>query len=381
MKVIGSSLKAVAAALIVAGGLLAPGHVAAAPSACSFTPTAVPTSVGYSAAQKASPFATTAPANHVGVLDGFSRISEAVRQQNLANAIAINVTSSPAVARYAVNDNYDIEGPAIFNALGSKLSPAFYAALRAGQLPKTAALLLGEDALVGERVGTSKEKKYFHNPRPFEVAPQLIRHYGDGRKDLYEAVRGTGSYPSGHTTWGFAQAFLIASMIPEAGPQLLARAAEYGYHRVVLGVHYPLDVVGGRMQAESTVAQVLSDSTFAGLLAEAKKELRAVLTARVGAPIARAVACQTPYQSTGDALKSYRERATYSFVAEGNTTRVLAVPAGAENLIRAAHPNMSTGQLRQLLARTALPAGYPLDKTGYDGGWQRLDIAKAWLAH
>ncbi|MFW0791595.1 acid phosphatase [Gordonia sp. CPCC 205333] len=380
MKVIGNSLKAVAAAMIVAGGLLVPGQALAAPSACAFAPTSAPTSAGYSASQKASPFATKAPADHIGVLDGFSQISDVVRQQNLANAVAINVTSAPTVAQYAVNDNYDIEGPAIFNALGSKLSPAFYAALRAGQLPKTAALLLGEDALVGERVGTAKEKKYFHNLRPFEVAPQLIRHYGDGRADLYEAVRGTGSYPSGHTTWGFTQAFLIASMLPEVGPQLLARGAEYGYHRVVLGVHYPLDVIGGRMQAESTVAQVLSDPNFAGLLGEAKTELRAVLTARTGAPLARVVACQSPYQSTGDALKTYRERATYSFVAQGNTSRALTVPAGAENLIRAAHPNLSTTQLRQLLARTALPAGYPLDKTGRDGGWQRLDIAKAWLA-
>ena len=210
------------------------------------------------------------------------------------------------------------------------------------------------------------------------MAPQAIKRYSDGQGDLYEDVRGSGSYPSGHTTWGYTQAFLLADMFPEVGPQLLARGAEYGYHRIVLGVHYPLDVIGGRMLAEASTAEMMADPTFRGLLAEAKTEVRRVLTARVGAPIGRIVSCQKPYVATGAALRSYRERAVYSFLPTAPSTPV-RVPAGAENLIRAAHPGKSDAQLRSILARTAIPGGHPLDG-GEGGGWARLDLAKAWVA-
>ncbi|MFF0710157.1 MULTISPECIES: acid phosphatase [Gordonia] len=364
---------------IAAVGLLVPTTATAAPAACAFTPTTVSASSGFTAGEKSAPFATAKPANHIATLDAFSSLSPLIKQQNLLEAIAVNNAASPKVSAYAVDDNYAIEGPAIFNALGSKLSPAFFDALKAGQLPKTSELLLGDKALVGDRVGTSKEKKYFDYRRPFEVAPTLIRHYGDGRPDLYESVRGSGSYPSGHTTWGYTQAFLIATMLPEVGPQVLARGAEYGYHRVVLGVHYPLDVIGGRMLAENITSEVIADPSFATLLAQARTELRSVLAARVGAPIGRIVGCQQPYIGTDAALSSYRRRSTFSFLPTGPAAP-LQVPAGAENLIRAAHPGWSTQQLRDLLARTALPGGYPLDKTGANGGWQRLDIARAWVA-
>ena len=325
--------------------------------------------------------AISAPAtrsDYIGVLDGFSTTSPLIRQQNLAEAVVINQTASPSVARYAVDDNYAIEGPAIVNALGSRLAPAFLGALTAGQLPKTSKLLFGDDSIVGDRVSTTKEKKHFQYPRPFEVAPQLIRRYGDGRADLYASVKGSGSFPSGHTTWGYTQAFIIAALFPEAGPQILARGAEYGYHRVVLGVHYPLDVIGGRMQAEATAAGMLADPGFVSALDAARTEVRSVLSSRLGAPIPTIVAGQQPYIATPAALDSYRQRSTFSFPPIGPTT-AMTVPAGAENLIRAAHPGLSTAQLRDILVRTALPSGYPLDKTGPDGGWQRLDIARAWV--
>ncbi|HCS59284.1 MAG TPA: phosphatase PAP2 family protein [Gordonia polyisoprenivorans] len=376
------TVNSMVAAILAAAALVLPTAVAQSPAtaapACAFAPTQVPASAGFAAGQTDQAFATPAPRDHIAILDGFSSISPLVRQQNLAEAVAINNTASPATARAAVNDNYAIEGPAIFDALGSRLAPAFYAALRAGQLPKTAALLLGDESPAGERTGTSKEKKYFQYPRPFEVAPQLIRHYGDGRPDLYAAVRGSGSYPSGHTTWGYTQAFLIAAMLPEEGPQILARGADYGYHRVVLGVHYPLDVIGGRMLAQAVTSEMLGDPRFAGLFAQARTELRAVLQARVGAPIGAIVACQQAAQPTATALTTYRQRATFSFLPSG-AAQAENVPAGAENLIRAAHPGLSTAQLRDILARTALPAGYPLDKSGLSGGWQRLDIARAWV--
>lgn len=51
-------------------------------------------------------------------------------------------------------------------------------------------------------------------------------------------------------------------MIPERYDALVARGARYGYSRIVLGVHYPLDVIGSRMVAERNVAHYLNDPHY-----------------------------------------------------------------------------------------------------------------------
>ena len=39
---------------------------------------------------------------------------------------------------------------------------------------------------------------------------------------------------------------LLAILIPERYPQMVARGAEYGNNRIVIGAHYAMDVLGGR---------------------------------------------------------------------------------------------------------------------------------------
>ncbi|BDH57292.1 phosphatase PAP2 family protein [Tsukamurella sp. PLM1] len=225
-------------------------------------------------------------------------------------------------------------------------------------------------------MSTSAAKKHFQYPRPFEVAPDRIEKYGDERPDLYESVRGSGAFPSGHTAWGYSEALVLATLLPELGPQLLARAADYGHHRVVLGVHYPLDVIGGRILAQAAVADALSDPAFARLVGQARTEVRAALSARVGGTIANAVACQQNYVDTGAGAAAYRRDLTWGLPRIGGDAPA-QVPDGAVVLLRAAHPGLSDGQLRERIARTAGPAGYPLDVAG---GWQRIDLLSAWLA-
>ncbi|NEU35623.1 phosphatase PAP2 family protein, partial [bacterium LRH843] len=73
-------------------------------------------------------------------------------------------------------------------------------------------------------------------------------------KDNQPYTADGGSFPSGHTNTGYTDALLLAAMIPERYDALVARGARYGYSRIVLGVHYPLDVIGSRMVAERNVA-------------------------------------------------------------------------------------------------------------------------------
>lgn len=350
------------------------GTAAAAPGAsCTLTPKPAPSASPFSAEASAS---KVAPNSYIDQLAAFSGLPKSVLDANLDTAVAINRAATPAEQRYAINDNYGILDDSVFNALGSRLTPAFRAAEKAGELPKTTALLVGKRALINSYVDTSAAKKHFQYRRPFEVAPDRITRYGDGRADLYDSVRGSGSYPSGHTAWGYAEAIVIATLLPELGPQLLARGADYGRHRVVLGVHYPLDVIGGRILAQAAVSDALADPRFADLVAGARTELRAVLSARAGAGIAEVVACQQNYVETGAGAAAYRRDLSWGLPRVGGDAPV-QVPAGAVRLLRAAHPGLTDDQLRERIARTAGPAGYPLD---VPGGWQRIDLLSAWIA-
>ena len=54
-----------------------------------------------------------------------------------------------------------------------------------------------------------------------------------------------GSFPSGHATVSFACATLLAFYAPRGAPAFFLLAAAIAWSRVYVGVHYPLDVLGG----------------------------------------------------------------------------------------------------------------------------------------
>ncbi len=53
------------------------------------------------------------------------------------------------------------------------------------------------------------------------------------------------SFPSGHTTMAFAGATVLTYFRPRLAPVFFLLAAAIGFSRVYVGVHYPLDVLGG----------------------------------------------------------------------------------------------------------------------------------------
>jgi undecaprenyl-diphosphatase len=53
------------------------------------------------------------------------------------------------------------------------------------------------------------------------------------------------SFPSGHTTIAFACATVLTYLRPRLGIPLFLLAASIGFSRIYVGVHYPLDVLGG----------------------------------------------------------------------------------------------------------------------------------------
>jgi acid phosphatase (class A) len=88
-------------------------------------------------------------------------------------------------------------------------------------------------------------------------------------------LRNDGSYPSGHASIGWAWALLLAELVPDRNTAILARGLEYGHSRVICGVHWPSDVVAGRVVGSGVVAQLHNDPTFRADFEAARQELAA----------------------------------------------------------------------------------------------------------
>jgi acid phosphatase (class A) len=82
------------------------------------------------------------------------------------------------------------------------------------------------------------------------------------------------AYPSGHSTVAMAWAEVLADLIPDKRDALMERGREIGWDRVIAGVHYPSDVLDGRVLGHVVAVDILASPDYSALAPDARAELQ-----------------------------------------------------------------------------------------------------------
>jgi hypothetical protein len=249
----------------------------------------------------------------------------------------------------------------------------------------------------------------YGNSRPFQTETAVARivgpDYFNYPMDNWVYNRGpmmnlinSPSYPSGHTTYGYTGAVVLAVLVPERYQQMIARGAEYGNDRILIGAHYAMDVMGGRTLALYDMAHLLAnDPAYVGQrLAGApliKDFQAAVKTARDELTTALQAACgkrmeECAREDTGrfnspaanEAFYASTETYDLPVVYTSNTRKPedvgkLAPEAGY--LLKLAFPSLTLEQADQILTETEGPGGGFLDNGTPFGVYSRLNLFAA----
>ena len=139
----------------------------------------------------------------------------------------------------------------------------------AARTPHTLLLLRRVLTDAGRATGAAK-KKYF------EARPFMVDYAPICTPDDQERLRQDGSYPSGHTSIGWAWALTLAEAAPDQAQAIVKRGFQFGESRLVCNVHWSSDVTEGRTIGAATFARLNSNPDFLRDLALARDEIATV---------------------------------------------------------------------------------------------------------
>jgi len=159
-------------------------------------------------------------------------------------------------------------------AVGAQLTPE--------TAPRLAALV--KRASTDTSGQTSHAKNIFQRQRPFVIDHGRICQPAS---ELFDTKHGRMSYdyPSGHTTYGWTWALILASLAPDRATPILARGRAYGDSRFICGAHNESAVEAGMLSASATMAVVATKPDYQADLAAAREELAKLRAS--GAPAAQ----------------------------------------------------------------------------------------------
>lgn len=90
--------------------------------------------------------------------------------------------------------------------------------------------------------------------------------------DYEYALVENGSYPSGHTIFGWCAALVLSEINPACTESLMKRGYMYGESRVIVGAHWQSDVDAGMLAASVLHAKLHTSSVFLAQMAKARLE-------------------------------------------------------------------------------------------------------------
>jgi acid phosphatase (class A) len=146
--------------------------------------------------------------------------------------------------------------------------------------PRTVALMARMRMDV--RLAVNRPKDFYKRPRPYQIDP------GPTCVEQTPGLTASPDYPSGHTTWGWTVALVLAELAPDRASDILVRGRAYGESRLVCGVHNLSAVDAGRTNGSIVVAALHGSPAFRTDLDAARAE---VVAARKAGPAPDPTAC------------------------------------------------------------------------------------------
>lgn len=152
-------------------------------------------------------------------------------------------------------------------AVGSTFSQALGVEISDKNTPITQAFLQKVE-IETTYFGAKLAKNYYKRIRPFMYFNTHTCTPNDE-----PALRQDGSYPSGHTAFGWATALILSQMVPQHQDALLKRGYEFGQSRVICGAHWQSDVNAGRIIGAEVVSRMQTDKQYQQDFKKAKAEI------------------------------------------------------------------------------------------------------------
>ena len=154
------------------------------------------------------------------------------------------------------------------DGLPKAYSEAFGVDINEENTPEILKLIVGMREDAGD-LGTREAKRHYDRTRPF-----IFYEEDTCNPEQQAELSSNGSYPSGHSSLGWATALVLAEINPERQNEILKRGYEMGESRVICGYHFQSDVDAGRITGSTTVARLHADPGFNKQLAKAKAEFK-----------------------------------------------------------------------------------------------------------
>ena len=282
------------------------------------------------------------------------------------------VSSDAAAIMTALNGTTDVYGKAYQLPAGSK----------------------GSDPYGDSRPFQTEQTVFtYSDPDYFGVSSSNVQFLKGPNQDLIESP----SFPSGHTTYGYTESLMLGFIVPQRYPEMIARAAEYGNDRIIVGAHYAMDVIAGRTLAYYDVAHLLAGASpyagaqnngagiadYQGAVAAARGQAQAALESRCGENIALCARDDTGrFAASATDAAFYESTQTYGLPVVYQTTSegvepIERIAPEAGYLLTAAFPKLTLMQADRILTQTEGPGGGFLDNGSAFGVYSRLDLYKA----